>query len=96
MDHLRAGILELSFGSDADRNAHASCIFTCQNAGRILHGDPGTDVSVDPFHGASCFDFRALCYKIQDVAGPVLHTGISCLGAFADKYFNDCGMHGIL
>ena len=96
MNHLRTGILKLISGTHRNRDAHAMCIFASQNTGGILHGDAGSDISVYPFHDTVFFHLCTLCDQVQNIAAPVLNTGITAFCIPADKDFYNRRMHGIL
>ena len=72
-----------------------ACV-THQEAGGVLHGDRGTHVAVDPFHGAAFFDDSALGDQVENVRRPVLDGRVANAGILLHEDFNDAGVQRVL
>src|SRR5699024_12124218 len=71
--HLRTGVLELAFASKRYGEIFALSVRTHHPYCLVLHGDLGSDVAIDQFHGASLFYLGALGHHVVDVMGSVLN-----------------------
>ena len=63
--------------------------------GRVLHGDLGADVAIDPLHGGALFADGALGHQVVHVVGPVLDGGVADAGALLDDDFHDGGVQRV-
>ena len=57
--------------------------------GRVLHGEAGADVAVDPLHVAALFDPGTLGDQVEDVVRPVLDGGVGHPGVGLDDDLDD-------
>src|SRR5690625_6960772 len=53
VDHLGSGVLLLALAGECHRERLAASVLAHQPDGRVLHGDLGAAVAVDPSHGAA-------------------------------------------
>ena len=95
MNHLRTGILILALACEAERHGAGLRIRLGENAGRILHGCLGTNVAIDPFHGAAFTHVGTLRHQIVNVVRPVLHGGVAHAGMRLDENLHHTGMQRI-
>ena len=96
MNHLRTGILILALACEAERHGAGLRIRLGENAGRILHGCLGTNVAIDPFHGAAFTHVGTLRHQIVNVVRPVLHGGVTHAGVLFDDDLDDGGVQRVL
>src|SRR5438105_2972435 len=72
MDHLGAGVLVLLAPRERDREHLAMRTLAHEVDARVLHGDLGPEVRVDPGHPAALLYDGALGHEVVDVVAPVL------------------------
>ena len=95
VSHLGARVLELVLTSKGNGENLTLGVRTGHPYGRVLHGDLGANVAVDPFHGAAFFYLGALGHQVVDVAGPVLNGGVAAAAALLHDDLHYCGVQGI-
>src|SRR5690606_6037765 len=64
--HLGAGVLVLALAGEGDGERLALGVLAHEEHGRVLHGDLGADVAVDPLHGGAGLAGRALGHQVVD------------------------------
>ena len=67
-----------------------------KEACRILHGDGGTHIAINPFHGSALFNHGTLSHQVKDVRRPVLNRRVANASTPLDEDLNDTGVQGIL
>ncbi len=82
VDHLGPGVLVLALAGEGDRQGLALGVLTHQVDRRVLHGDLGTDVAVDPLHGRAGLAEGTLGDQVVDVVRPVLDRRVANAGVF--------------
>src|SRR5207247_680400 len=82
VDHLRAGVLVLLAPRERDREHLAVRALAHEVDARVLHGDLGPEVRVDPGHAAALLDDGALGHEVVDVVAPVLDGRVADVGVF--------------
>src|SRR5699024_5544314 len=93
--HLRAGVLELALAREGDGQDLALGVRTSHPHGRVLHGDLGADVAIDPLHGRALFTLGALRDEVVDVVRPVLDRRIAAAAALLHDDLDHCGVQGV-
>ena len=83
--HLGAGVLLLAGACETDGQRLATGVLIHEEAGRVLHGDRGTHVAVDPFHGAALIDHRTLGDQVENVGRPVLDGRVAYASILLDE-----------
>src|SRR5918994_1530808 len=81
---LGAGVLVLVVAGEGDREDLAVGVLAQQQHGRVLHGQLGADVAVDPLHGRALIGRGPLGDQVVDVGRPVLDGGVADLGVGLD------------
>src|SRR5690606_10352705 len=76
VDHLGPGVLVLALAGEGDGQHVGPGAPAHHVHRRVLHGDLGADVGVDPFHGGVLVGHRPLGHQVVDVVGPVLDGGV--------------------
>ncbi len=89
VDHLGAGVLVLALAGEGDRQGLALGVLAHQVDGRVLHGDLGADVAVDPLHGRALVRHGALGDQVVDVVRPVLDGRVAAAAALLDDDLHD-------
>src|SRR5690606_34758066 len=87
--HLGAGVLVLVLARARDRQGLALGVLAEQVDGRVLHGDLGADVAVDPLHGGALVGDGALGHQVVDVVRPVLDGRVADAGVLLDDDLHD-------
>src|SRR6202034_4944545 len=77
VQHLGAGVLVLALAGERDRKHLALGVFAGHPDRRVFHGDLGSNVAVDPFHGGAGFSPGPLGDQVVDVVRPVLDGGVT-------------------
>ena len=93
--HLRAGVLELAFTSKRHRQHLAAGVLTGHPHGRVLHGDLGANVAVDPLHGRAFLGACTLGYQVVHVVRPVLNGGVTAAPALFHNDLHHCRVQGV-
>ena len=86
--HLGAGVLVLTFAGVGDGKHLSARSFAHQVDGRILHGDFGAEVAVDPFHRRVLIGVGSLGHQVVHIVGPVLNGRVPDSGTFQRDQFH--------
>ena len=82
MDHLAAGILVLPSSSERHGQDLRLGSGLHHVDARVLHGDLGAEIAVDPFHRGIAVGHGALGDQVVRVGRPVLNRGVAAARAF--------------
>src|SRR5690606_6443426 len=82
--HLGAGVLVLALSGEGDGQGLALGVLAHQVDRRVLHGDLGADVAVDPLHGGALVGDGTLGDQVVDVVRPVLDGRVAAAGVLLD------------
>src|SRR5207247_1548373 len=93
--HLRARVLVLAGPGERDRQGLALGVLAHQVDRRVLHGDLGADVAVDPFHARPGLDHGPLGHQVVDVARPVLDGRVAAVRAGLDDDLDHRGVQRV-
>ena len=95
MNHLAAGVKLLTGGGKGDGKDFAvSSRFQEIDRG-IFHGEFGTQVGIDPFHGGVFVGRGSFGNEVVDIGGPILDGGVTTTAAFLDNYLDDGTMERV-
>ena len=95
VQHLGAGVLVLALAGERDRQHLALGVLAGHPDRRVLHGDLGPDVAVDPFHGGAGLGAGPLGDQVVDVVRPVLDGGVTATAAGLDDDLHDRGVQRV-
>ena len=84
VQHLGAGVLVLALAGERHREHLALGVLTGHPDGRVLHGDLGADVAVDPLHGGAGLGPGPLGDQVVDVVRPVLDGRVAATATRLD------------
>src|SRR5690606_30120368 len=90
VDHLRTGVLVLALAGEGDGQGLALGMLANQVDSWVLHGDLGTDVAIDPFHGGALFTDSTLGHQVVHVVRPVLDRGVANAGVLLHDDLDYC------
>ena len=90
-----AGVLVLALAGEGDGQGLALGVLAHQPDGRVLHGDLGADVAVDPLHGGALVADGALGDEVVHVVGPVLDRRVAAAGALLHDDLDDGGVQRV-
>src|SRR5246127_4724365 len=76
MDHFRSGVLMLTVPSESDADHLSASFSTFQHHTGIFHGQPGTDITIDPFDLGFFHRHPAFSNQVEHVRRPVLHRHV--------------------
>src|SRR5690606_19852385 len=93
--HLGAGVLVLALAGEGDGQGLAPGVLAEQVDGRVLHGDLGADVAVDPLHGGALVGDGTLGDQVVDVVRPVLDGRVAAAGVLLDDDLDDRGVQRV-
>ena len=88
MDDFGSGILVLTLTGEGDGQHFSVSTGLHEPHRRVLHGEFGTEVSVDPFHGGVAIGSSSLGDQVEDVVRPVLDGGVPATATFFDDNFD--------
>ena len=75
-----------------DGEHFATSAFTLQHDARILHGQAGADVAVDPLHFSAFVGHAALSHEVKDIGRPILHGDVLDLGVLQCDQLDHCAV----
>jgi len=81
VNHFRAGVLVLAVIGQRDGKPFAARLAALQDDARIFHGEPRTDVAIDPFDLGIFVGESAFGDQIENIGRPVLHGDVLDFGA---------------
>ncbi len=79
----------LSVAGKCHREDFTLGAFTHQLDGRVLHGEFGADIAIDPFHGSAFPGLGAFGHEIVNVFRPILDRRIAAATVAQDDDFDD-------
>ena len=94
VDHLGTGVLVLAGVGEGDGDDFTAGAFAFHDDARVLHGEAGADVAVDPADFGVFVGDAAFGDEVEDVGAPVLHSDVLDFGAFHGDEFDDGGVEG--
>lgn len=85
----------LALAREGDGQGLALGVLAHQVDGRVLHGDLGADVAVDPLHGRALVRHGALGDQVVDVVRPVLDRRVAAAAALLHDDLDHRGVQGV-
>ena len=95
MDHLRSSVLVLASSGISDRQHFARGLGAHEVDARVLHREPGPDVSVDPLDVCLGLGPRPLGDQVVDVVRPVLDGRVRDPRSFERNELDHRGVQGV-